>query len=142
MKHYTWLFIYQCTSALNSTCWDPFDASGISAAEKIEVPQGWACAVCFWKNSLVIMWILSVLFCFLIQIIKANDFITRSTLPTERCVRGTNGCHSVKLVSFIITSVLCCCTTDLCNGVSMLRGQPLTLLATAIVLIQLVCRWI
>jgi hypothetical protein len=76
---------------------------------------------------------------FLFQKTKANDLIGRAAVPSALCLGGTNGCTSASQEG--ISGTVCCCTTNLCNGVSMVRDQSLIIFIAMSSLIIIVCQW-
>ncbi len=56
------------------------------------------------------------------------------------CIGGTNGCGKYEQYGY--THTVCCCTSNLCNGVSAVRQQPLFLFVTIGTLTMLAYRWL
>jgi hypothetical protein len=42
---------YNCSSTLKASCGDPFDATSMTDADKVPLPPGRACVVCFMRND-------------------------------------------------------------------------------------------
>ncbi len=76
---------------------------------------------------------------FLFQKTKENNLIARAALDSSSCIGGTNGCTSASQGG--VTATLCCCTTNLCNGVSMVREHSLIIFIAISALTILLSQW-
>ncbi|CAF1378156.1 unnamed protein product [Adineta steineri] len=115
---------YQCHDDNNGDCNDPFNANGMTEQNKVEVLPDGVCAKV--KR-------------------QQGDFISvyRTTYASdgmaETCLGGVNGCK--KVTEEATTSTLCCCTSDLCNGVSAVQQKPLIVLLTIGTLAMFTYQW-
>ncbi len=93
----------------------------------------------FIETNLLLMLFLTNLVDFLFQKSKARELIGRGTVDSSICSGGTNGCAPVTEGG--ISGTLCCCTTNLCNGVSMVREQSLIIFIAMSALTILLSQW-
>ncbi len=69
------------------------------------------------------------------QKIKVNGAVTRVTIDVNDCLKGENACKLSSNANGTIA--LCCCNSDLCNGIFLNQQQPLSTFSIIIVLILL-----
>ncbi|CAF4454384.1 unnamed protein product [Adineta steineri] len=55
------------------------------------------------------------------------------------CIGGQNGCKKYNRDG--VTATVCCCTSDLCNGVSIVQQKPLAVFLTISTLAVFAYRW-
>ncbi|CAF1502256.1 unnamed protein product, partial [Adineta steineri] len=113
---------YTCNGLLKSDCNDPFNATGnITDRDKVDVPAGTACMKTKYKS-------------------KGGSNVERVVNPLAvLCVGSQNGCKEKTESGITIT--ICCCTSDLCNGVSIVQQKPLIVFLTMSTLFMFAYRW-
>ncbi|CAF3563262.1 unnamed protein product [Adineta steineri] len=114
---------YQCDGDIKGDCNDPFNATGsITDNDKREAPPGAAC-------------------------MKTKRESTGGSTAERRinsnglyyCIGGQNGCKKYNRDG--ITATVCCCTSDLCNGVSTVQQKPLIVSLIMSTLAMFSYRW-
>ncbi|CAF1378137.1 unnamed protein product [Adineta steineri] len=114
---------YQCHGESNGDCNDPFNATGgITDYDKEEASPGEICVKAKLKTN-------------------GRSTIERDTNSNGlfNCVAGENGCK--KYINGDLTATICCCTSDLCNAVSIVQQKPLIVLLTMSTLVMFTYRW-
>ena len=92
---------YVCTVG-DKNCADPFDGTKMTDQQKVEIPAGGLCVK-----------------------VKTNDQVVRSIGIPGVCLGGSDGCKKISAAGVSVET--CCCQSELCNGVSVVRNQPLLL---------------
>ncbi|CAF1419087.1 unnamed protein product [Adineta steineri] len=114
---------YSCDGDLEDDCNDPFNATGgITDHHKEEAFPGEACT----KTKLES---------------KGGSTVERDTNSRGPyyCIGGQNGCKKYNRDG--VTATVCCCTSDLCNGVSIVQQKLLTVFLTISTLAVFAYRW-
>ncbi|CAF1396210.1 unnamed protein product [Adineta steineri] len=115
-------------------CDEPFNADGMTANEKKEAPTGGACmkTKTKLKNNAALK-----------DITILEDITTvvhrNVTLSASSCPGGQDGCKEVSKDGD--TATICCCTSDLCNGVSIVQQKPLIVFLTMSTLAMFAYQW-
>ncbi|CAF1419099.1 unnamed protein product [Adineta steineri] len=112
---------YTCKSSINGGCEDPFNATAMTDKNKMEASGDGACM----KITLTT---------------KSGSITTRdfNEFPVL-CLGGMNGCDERS--GNLLDSNICCCTSDLCNGVSTVQQKPLTVFLTMSMLAMFAYQW-
>ena len=95
---------YACNSITDPGCVDPFNKDSAPAGWKVPATASQRC-----------------------QKVKApGGIITRGPIEAAGCINGDNKCFEVS-VPIIGKTSTCCCNSDLCNGVTSVRQQPIVI---------------
>ncbi|CAF1396195.1 unnamed protein product [Adineta steineri] len=113
---------YSCDGDRKGDCNDPFNITAMTDNDKREAPPGAACKKTKRES-------------------KGGSSVFRSinSFGPEDCIGGQNGCETISGDG--ITATTCCCTSDLCNGVSAVQQKPLIMLLTISILAMFAYRW-
>ncbi|CAF1378193.1 unnamed protein product [Adineta steineri] len=113
---------YSCDGFSNGDCNDPFNATGtITDRDKMTAGPGEVCMKIKIET-------------------KGGTLIERGTNSIgASCIGGQNGCKKQKESG--VTATICCCTSDICNGVSVVQQKPLIICLTMSTLFMFAYRW-